>query len=291
MAESLEQRVLDYVRERYENNGADWNWVIVREVMDHFSISEREASDVAYALERDGRIKMTPARDGNPVGAVLQFQRPVGAAASITNVIHVAGSVGALQTGMQSQAMIGVTPALDQDDVYDGPYDPVRTPPGDKLHVTEEMRLCMPSLHLEIGRVLATNGRLSFAYRISNIGVGAARRIRLFLPCLGVDDVRRSLQPGERIIRKRPYPGVPYLKPGEDVVTLECEDHAGRQYRQYGRLQQYHVNGDGHPPIYGLLSDELSPPFRVKKASLAREHHEPVQGIDTLDSRLAEYYF
>lgn len=290
----LLRRVLEIARHKFEHYGADFNWVIVGEVADALGEQPRAVLDVAYDLESKGCILLRPSPDGNERGAVLRFLRPLLESVEIasTNVFHI-GSVGAIQTGSQSSTL--VSPAADarsdaESEPYSGPYDPAFTPPFDRLPLTEEMRRCMPSLHLEFGRVLVDEGRIFMAWKLVNVGVGAAKRVRLFIPHLGVDEIGQPLQPAQSIIRKRPYPpDFPHLRSSEDVIVTECEDFAGRQYRQYGRVLQYHVDAERQPHLYGLRSLEMSAPHRVKQAML--REHEPATGIETLPPALESWYF
>lgn len=290
-APDILENILEFVRDKHVSQASDANWTIVGEIADHFNISPRDALNAIYALESYGCVRVTVSPDLNERGAVVQFKRPMIAPLAPTNVFNI-NSVGAIQTGSQSIATVNQMPepASAEPDPYSGPYDPERTPPFDSLPITEEMRRAMPSLHLQFGRILVDPRGFFIAWKVVNIGVGTAKRVRVFIPVLGVDEIGNPLQPGESIIRKRSFPPrFPHLKPSEGVSTLEYEDFAGRQYRQYSRLTQYHVGGDKYPNLYGLRSSETSQPFRVSRASLAE--HNPFQGVETLDPRLQEWYF
>ena len=287
----LLQNVLDFVRDRHSQNGADGNWVIVGEIADRFDLAARAALDAAYTLESQGCVRITPSPDGNERGAVVQFVRPMSVIPATTTVFNI-HSVGAIQTGSRSTATVNnaIEPAQSEPEPYSGPYDPARTPPFDRLPITDEMRRAMPSLHLEFGRVRVEARGFLIAWKVVNIGVGAAKRVRVFIPVLGMDEIGQPLQPGQAIIRKRPFPAnFPYLKPTEDVVTLEFEDFAGRQYRQYCRLLQYDIDVERYPNSHGLRSMETGSPYHVKKSSLA--DHTAAAGVDTLPPALESWYF
>ena len=285
------QNVLEFVRDKHSRNASDGNWTITGEIADRFDVSPRIALDVAYALEAQGCVRVKPSPDGNERGAVVQFVRPMITPFAPTTVFNI-HSVGAIQTGSRSNATVNheIAAAHAEPAPYTGPYDPARTPPFDRLPITEEMRRAMPSLHLQFGRVRIESKSFHIAWKVVNIGVGSAKRVRVFIPVLGMDEIGQPLQPGKEIIRKRPFPlDFPYLKPTEDVATLECEDFAGRQYRQYCRLLQYQIDAERYPNSYGLRSMETGSPYHVKKASLAE--HTAALGVDTLQASLQDWYF
>jgi hypothetical protein len=123
-----------------------------------------------------------------------------------------------------------------------------------------------PCLDLRFGEPqsvdIGSTTRWSLSCAVTNVGVGAARTVRLFLPYVTVFAAqlieRDKTVPLSLFVDDR----VAFWKPIRPMQTVfEYEDVSGILYRQYGTMHQEATPGGA---IYKFSLFELGKPFRVK---------------------------
>ena len=138
--------------------------------------------------------------------------------------------------------------------------------PYDALPPRREYAVTQPCLAVSFERPIKRAAGVFLGYVVSNIGVGAARRVRMFLPCMNNVACEEPIGPGNAIAGEFRYDTsrafTEHMKPPCQVV-VEYEDVNGNLYRQYANVRQP-MHGD----IQGFSTDEFGIPYRVSKRTV-----------------------
>lgn len=135
--------------------------------------------------------------------------------------------------------------------------------PSDALPEQTHLLAFRPCLYIEFGAPHTADGKFYLSWTVRNIGLGVARKIKLFMPGLMTDTLDRPIEATSEARRgtlfedKRAFSGL--MKPPVHLIA-EFEDYAGNLYRQYGNVVQ------SSPPsgafyMYGV--EELDRPYLV----------------------------
>lgn len=136
--------------------------------------------------------------------------------------------------------------------------------PSDALPQQSHLLSFQPCLAVEIGNPTGgVDGRFYLNWVIRNVGSGAARMIRVFMPGLIVDKLDAPIPTGQQTSRGTLFEDKPafkeFMRPPVHLI-LEFEDQAGNIYRQYANVFQGKVPS-GAFNTYG--AEELGKPWLV----------------------------
>jgi len=156
------------------------------------------------------------------------------------------------------------------------PVEKERKPgePFNSLPMEAYMQGRLPSLHVEFAppRYDESQKSCTLSWTVANIGVGAAKGVRLFVGGFRAN-IPGPILPGKHVTCSVPCAEVRpmwhWAKPLEDAVIFEFEDIGGVVFRQDGRFSQETLQRTSDAmPLYALRCGELMQPFRVSQRHL-----------------------
>ncbi len=137
--------------------------------------------------------------------------------------------------------------------------------PTDALPRQPHLAQFQPCLTFQFSQPQAVNGKFYLEWVVKNIGLGAARKVKSFLPGVFTDKLESPIEAGANASRgvlyenKRAFTN--FMKPPVHLIA-EYEDIAGNIYRQYGNLIQSPAPS-GAFNFYGV--EEMGTPYLISE--------------------------